>query len=498
VNARRWWRPSVGACVWLVFFLAIQLSPRRVELLNDGDACWHWLQGAWMIEHRAVLRSDVLSHTRPGAALVCKDWGSEVLWALAGNRFGWSGIVFVAGALIATTVWLLYRQARTEGAGAWLALALTLLAAWACSSHWLARPHLVTHLFSVLVAWTLRDFDRDRISSWQAGGRLAAWMAVWANFHGGFFNGFVMIALYALGCAASAATGASSERPRLVCKLGVWVALGTVAVAASLVNPNGWRLHAHILNFVRTPALAFSTNEWQPPDLRQPAMYGFAVLLFMIAVVVVKRWSRLRPSDIAMVAGWGLLALRSSRNVAVFAIVTTPVLAEQLTAALGKWRVGWWTRLSARVAAVDAGSGGAAVVSLALVAVLVAMSRSWLVTDLPARSWPAGAVKFLRANGDRVRGQMFNEYIWGGYLAQALPGRQVFIDGRNDFYGVNLITEYWNVVHAQAGWETVLQRHDVGWTILPPHAPLNLALPAAGNWSCVYSDEVAMIWGRTE
>lgn len=482
-----------------MLFLGVQFSPRRAGLLSDGDPCWHWLQGNWMLEHRAVLRADVLSHTRAGAPLVCKDWGSDVLWATAGNLGGWSGVVFLAAALMATTLGLLYRQLRAEGAAPRAATALTLLAMGACSSHWLARPHLWSQLLAVLVAWTLRAFDRDRLTARQAAWRLAALLAMWANLHSGFPTGLVMIGLYTLGYAVWWAVGAPAERPRLARRVGVGAGLLAVALAASLVNPNGWRLHAHILEFLRTPALALSTSEWQSPDFHSAAMHGFAALLLALLALLTVARPRLRPTDWVVLVGWVGMVLYASRNVAICALVVTPILAEHVTAAWRQRR----GRLPVLMPAPGQRAGNAVVVALAVAGVLFVLAKpnlmggpAWLVTELPVSVWPAEAVRFVRDNGDRLRGEMFNKYAWGGYLAQTLPGRKVFIDGRNDFYGLPVVREYLTVAGAMPDWEPVLEKYAVGWTILPRANPLNQVLAAHPRWQVVHTDAVATVYCR--
>jgi hypothetical protein len=95
-----------------------------------------------------------------------------------------------------------------------------------------------------------------------------------------------------------------------------------------------------------------------------------------------------------------------------------------------------------------------------------------------------------------VRGEMFNDYGWGGYMLLALPERKVFIDGRNDFYGAQLVKEFNKVNNIEPGWESVLQRYDVGWTILPRGDALNTVLELHPSWRLVYTDEVATIYGQ--
>ena len=36
---------------------------------SDGDACMHWRVGEYMLETKQVIRTDVFSHTMPGAPI---------------------------------------------------------------------------------------------------------------------------------------------------------------------------------------------------------------------------------------------------------------------------------------------------------------------------------------------------------------------------------------------------------------------------------------------
>ena len=91
---------------------------------------------------------------------------------------------------------------------------------------------------------------------------------------------------------------------------------------------------------------------------------------------------------------------------------------------------------------------------------------------------------------------MFNDYGWGGYLMVALPEHRVFTDGRNDFYGKELVEEFNTVDNVKPGWEVVLDKYRVGWTILPSKHRLNALLALQANWKQVYADKVAVIYAH--
>jgi hypothetical protein len=483
--------------IWLVVLLILCLSDWRLVMINaDGDPSLHWRIGHWMIEHHAVIRVDQFSHTRFGAPLISKEWLSEVIFAAAQDRLGWNGAVLVGALLIATTLWLLYRWLLAEGCEPLLATGLVLLAALASTHHWLARPHLITLLLTVLFAWRLRTFDRDP----EAGALrllvpLIPLMTLWANLHGAFFTGFVLLGIYAVGNLVQ------SKKAVTIMTVGV------ACVAASLINPNGWHLHAHILQFLREPILSKFTNEFRSPNFHSGAMHGFLLQLLVLAVLLLVVRPRLRVTDVLLIGTWGYLALQTARNVPIFAIIVTPILAEHWQATLhgaGPGRmIEWYRRLSANVTRIDHSTDGRAMVVIVLIVLLGVLAKPTLfggqpivVAEILPDHFPVAATRFVAANPRAVSGEMFNDYGWGGYLMLAMPEHRVFVDGRNDFYGPELIQDFDTVNRVHPGWEDVLRKYKVDWTILPRVHPLNELLALHKDWSLSYTDEVTTIYSR--
>jgi hypothetical protein len=122
--------------------------------------------------------------------------------------------------------------------------------------------------------------------------------------------------------------------------------------------------------------------------------------------------------------------------------------------------------------------------------------RAIIETEIMTNRFPAAAVNYLHERTDVVRGEMFNDYGWGGYLIRYLPGRRVFVDGRNDFYGEGLLREFSEVFYLEPGWEKVLDKYNVGWTILPRAHALNMLLALRTDWRLAYTDDVATIYVR--
>jgi hypothetical protein len=133
------------------------------------------------------------------------------------------------------------------------------------------------------------------------------------------------------------------------------------------------------------------------------------------------------------------------------------------------------------------------VAALTLVWLMTVPAQPVVTTNILTNQFPVAAVQWLKANPTAVRGEMFNDYGWGGFLMLYLPERKVFVDGRNDFYGGAFIAEFEQVDNVTTNWSAVLSRYRVGWTILPRRHALNQLLALDASWSLVYTDAVTAI-----
>lgn len=504
----RWWVPSIGTFIWLAFFLATVFTDLRGLLIGaDGDPCLHWRIGNWMIEHRTIIQADQFSHTRLHAPLVSKEWLSEILFAAAGNRLGWNGFILIAGLLIATCVWLLHRHLLAEGNELLLSTGLVGVAALACGIHWLARPHLFTHLFTVVFAWQLRSYDRGHLPFRQLFARLIPLMILWVNLHGAFVTGGILVGIYLLGNMIVFALSSTTDKPAVLRKVSHLGILLFACGVASCINPNGWRLPWQVVRFLSSPVIVDFTREFASPNFQSGEIWGFLLQLLLLGIMFLKVRPRCSPAEILLIIVWGYFALVSVRNVPVFALVITPILAghfnNYLRGVEATGLVKRYRRISANVTGLDQMAGGRALIVLTVAGVILLFAKSHLMggrpiirTDLPEHRFPVEAVEFLRRSPQAVAGEMFNDYVWGGYLMLVLPERKVFVDGRADFYGEELMRDFITVDNLRPGWEKVLDKYNVGWVIEPPDRPLCNLLALHPQWRLVYSNTVSLIYAR--
>jgi hypothetical protein len=182
----------------------------------------------------------------------------------------------------------------------------------------------------------------------------------------------------------------------------------------------------------------------------------------------------------------------------ILAACWQPILKDESRSILAGYR-----RLSTNLTQLNHTAGGWAIMFLALAVVLVVVGKPRLVggdpilqSEVLSNRFPVAATAFINTHPRAIHDEMFNDYGWGGYLMFAMPQHLVFIDGRNDFYGANFVREFDRVSQIHPDWAGVLNKYNVGWTILPRIHALNQILALSNDWRLVYTDEVTTIYGR--
>jgi hypothetical protein len=130
-----------------------------------------------------------------------------------------------------------------------------------------------------------------------------------------------------------------------------------------------------------------------------------------------------------------------------------------------------------------------------LIAVFALVKWVSLARDQDAREaeqFPKRAVAFLGASNQPRR--VFVYYDWGGYAIWKLyPEYRVFVDGRADLYGDDLLRQFKTAVELRTGWRDVLDNWEVEAVLVPPSCALAQALLLDPDWRAAFRDSKAIL-----
>jgi len=162
-------------------------------------------------------------------------------------------------------------------------------------------------------------------------------MALWANLHGAFIVGFVLIGVYLAGAIVNWARATGEQRPALRQRVTVLVVLGITCSLASLLIPAAGncpcRYPVH-----KQPIDDGDYTRVSSPNFHDLGTLPFAIVLVLTLLMLFIARPRLNVTDGLLLIVWLVLSLRMVRNAPVFALVVTPILAEHWNAYLRRRR----------------------------------------------------------------------------------------------------------------------------------------------------------------
>lgn len=492
----RWVLPTLGGLLIAVAYAFTLLVRAGALFAGDGDVGRHVRVGTDILATRTIPRVDLYSHTMGGEVFIPYEWLSEVIYAWAHTVAGLPGVAVLAGLLFAGAVSLVYVTMVRWGVPTLLAFVFGFGSMVLQSMHLLPRPHLFTTLLVAAFALVLHEVRRGA-----PGNRLLVLpvlMAVWANLHGGFLIGFILLFLFALDAAWQAWRESDSDAANRLRWVGI---AGALCFAASLLTPAGLELWPHTTGYLKLDYLVDTTQEYRSPDFHQTLLKLYLItLLYGVSILA---WLRSRVDLLGLVVyvTFTAFALHSARNIPLFGVLCLPWMAVWTREVIAQGTEnGRGNRFLRWAGDMDRSTrdlvGWPVVLAAGAVITVVAMRPDHRpLYRWSAERYPVEAVKNLESI--RGEGPVYNQFEWGGYLLYAAwPEVPVFIDGQTDFYGEELTKQYSRIREVQPGWQDLLDEHGISWALIPPDAPLASALELHPEWNLTYRDSTAVSYVR--
>lgn len=481
--------------------------------IRPHDFWWHMAVGREIVQTGSIPTVDVYSYTMPGEPYASYQmfWLMEVLFYLVYSLGGPALIVFAHSLVITATyglvIWLGWRRS-----GSWrLAAFAGLFAAALGMFDWNVRPQAITFLLGAVFLVAMQVGPGRRGLAWVLVFPLG--MALWANSHGTFPLGLLLIGLWLLDEAWQRLLPlAEPVLPVLGRKIKAWFNQGlngpgrgvlvaalalALALLACLLNPRGLGILDYVLTLTGNPAVQKLVTEWAPPSFDSLGGGLFLGGLLLSALILAISPRRPSPRDLLAFLAFAALGLKTSRGVIWYGLVMAPVLADHLGAIAG--RMG--------LVSPTANASGSRALNRFFVGVLLfmaCMSLPWFKSVLPlpeekagviSAETPIAATQYLL--DEKLPAPIFHDMSFGSYLIWAAqPDYPVFVDGRIELYPLEIWQDYMAISSAQPGWEEKVLGYGVQTLFLSPVEQAGLAAAAQDSplWQMVYRDAAAVIF----
>ncbi|HVJ68228.1 MAG TPA: hypothetical protein VM510_09605 [Caulifigura sp.] len=489
---------GLAVCLSIVFALASFLP------LWHTDVWGHLSYGRWIAQNGRLPETEPLLPLCEGVRFIDTVWLSQVAGYFVEKSLGVTALQFLFAASITFCAALLcITTSRRSGSNLAGAIAVGTFLYVDYQQLIIARPQLAG-MVCFAVVFAILTSPRWRTWYWVA---IPATFALWANLHGSFPIGLILLACFVVGRMFDLFRRTGSLRSwwsdatlrRLFLSL-------QISAAIVLLNPYGLQLYLETVRVSANPNLR-DLVDWDPLTLRMSQ--GKAAAAALMALAVVFRFSprRVTAAEALTLTVFGLGACFSSRIIVWWAPVVAYSIAMHGEAALRRWR-----QMDTRPAAARSGLSTVAMLGVMWIAFAYSPFGMRVIHGAPktpeeatnrllrsvSMQTPVAAVKYL--NEHPPVGQCFNTYEWGDYLLWAGPkDAKWFVASHAHLVPREVWEDYLRISSLSRDWDSRLDRYGVNTIVLERYTSPDLVRglkEKSDVWSLEYEDRTTSIFVR--
>ena len=301
--------------LWVFLAVALPVVAAVIANMSSVDLTYHLRAGDEILSSGAIPRVDTWTYTAPGAPWVDQQWGAQVVLEAAYRLGGWTGLVLLRAVLVAVIFGSVFAIARWRGLCG-RASALLTLAAFAVSAVALAmRPQLIGMAMFAVVLLLVVDRRAHPRRLWL----VPVIVAIWANVHGSFFLGPVVLGLAWLEDVHDGDPGARRV-----------LAVTAISVATACINPFGPAVWGYAIGLSTNPLVTQRISEWAPTSLRTIPGILFFGSAAAIVVLLARRGDRTAWPTLAWLGVFFVIGAFAIRGVAWWPLAAVAAIAGTL------------------------------------------------------------------------------------------------------------------------------------------------------------------------
>ncbi|MEE8574874.1 MAG: tetratricopeptide repeat protein, partial [Thermodesulfobacteriota bacterium] len=489
----------VSLALLAVLFILIFLSAYQMQRW-DTDIFWALKSGERIVQNFEVPKTDPFSYTFTGKKWIDFTWGFQVFAHIFYTYLGgWFGLFLLQSTLVSLTFIFLYRNLKLlSPTRAWLVFSPLFLVFAGSHLRFIIRPHLFVYFFISLYLYLLNlsEVKGDRRYLYL----LIPLQVLWTNVHSSFVLGLFIVGSWALGSFIDKirADGRGAATGALIGKL---ILIPLALLIVSHINPYGYELvffpfiHMggenaealkHIAEWTKLPRSLLILRFYPFPI----HYFAFNILAIGTALSFALNYRAVKAREVIMTLLIFYMAFQHVRWMMLFIFFSAPVLvyntATWLDAGEGeKERIQKWV------------AGAATLITLFLVVALIyefaiTKDKSEYGLGLKSGIYPEGTVKFIKENN--IRGNFYNEYVYGGYLIYNNPENKVFIDGRTPTVYSPYFFWTSRLINDEKRWSKLASEHSLDMALIKHNTPYCDKFQANKEWIAVNFDDVSVLY----
>ncbi len=501
LTRHREWCPRVDFLALLVVIAGGTFYTSLVPLMPN-DFWWHLKIGEVIYTTHTIPRTAMFSWSLPAdRPFFYGAWLAEYLFYIV---YRWGGVALLTclrNVLFALSFYWIGREAHRRSKSWYLAALVVAIGCMMTGNNVLVRPQMWSWGLFVGILVLLSRYVDGQLNRWVL--LLCPLMvALWANLHGAFVLGIVLVGAFVVGEAIRCWLKMPGARSWSEVRwLGGIAAL--VGLAPSL-NPRGLSIYYYVWNLMTDQPSQTLITEWQSPIPQGVANITFFVSILLLLLVLWYSTQRPNPTDVLLVLGFLWLAWGGVRYVVWYALAVLPIFAAAIATvfpSVPRWGGAIRNFLNVLV-----------ILGLLIPVILV---QPWVFEAMPlpfpqvywdlvwrdvsegtflSIETPLSVTEYLKQHPG---GRIFNEMGYGSYFIWAIPEQKVFIDPRVELYPYDQWRDYVNMVHGNRS-EVLFDQYQVDRVVLDRSTQEDLVtvLQESDSWHLLYEDDQSQVWGH--
>lgn len=464
--------------VWATVVVTLSVGVALMSRMSSVDLAYHLRAGEAILSTRGVPSVDTFTFSVAGRAWLDQQWGAQVVLTLVSRAGGWAGVAMFHAALVGATFWFLWLACRARGASARLSAALTLGGFVVCFLNAGMRPQTMAYPLFTATLWILAGRRAHPRRLWV----LPIVMAVWANVHGSFPLGLVLIVL----------AWVEDRRDHAATKNWT-LRVAVVGLLATVVGPYGIGVWRYAIDVSTNERILGHIQEWGPTTIR--SIDGALFFLSALASVafLARRGTKTDVLSLVWLGSFFLLGLSLARGEVWWGFVFPVTMA------------GLIVEVSRSSTAAE--QRGSLVMNLLVVSALIAFVAVGSPQFRDRVDPSSGSTSLLSSAPQRLveavqreappHARLFVTLAFASWFEYASPANPVFVDPRIELFPKDVWADYVAVIGARVGWQGILDRWRVDAIVLQAgDSTIAAMVEKDPAWRLVYRDGSGTVFVR--
>lgn len=499
-----------GLGLFFIFSLVIILASSRIW---DLDIWMHLKTGKYILENFKIPKTDIYSYTSEGHPWFNSDWLFGVVAYLFYKIGNLPSLVILKIIIFLFVFSFLFYFISKQSHNYILSLFLLFFTILVCKERIVERPEMFSFLFVLIYLYIIYKFRKENTKLiWF----LLPLQLLWTNFHIFAVLGIVFLWIYilteyinlkiSLPWEWNKSSVMDMEKFKVLLCVGLW------AIIFTTINPWGIKIFSEYFssfNFMHKHLDIFPGGivELRPPFIEE-GIFNLRLIYYKILILISQisfllNYRKINLGNLFLYFIFLYASIIAVRNVALFSIVSIPIITENLVSFyqrnehLFKERYLWEKNFIK-------GFFFLGVILGCIYFILETIFSSFTMDgkveyrvgfkkESPIH--PKSAIDFILKNN--IQGNGFNNFGFGGYFIwRAWPKLKVFVDGRTGVYDEDHLLFYADVFLYPYLFDQLVNDYKINYFLLDINSSNVLLnrLMKDSNWALVYFDANALVF----